>query len=257
MIGRAAMNDEQDFIGEIIESSTTEFTAESRELYYPPAFGSFVKVELRLPETLIGIPPIAQQVIAETEDDPFAETAFRQSAGGFGREYDRAMNGEVVADSSGVPSLTIYAVVHNATTGAPDSTRLPRAYWKDEERLREEQPEISEWMLVTRFQAMIVAHASNGSIRQFLPPMPPKIHGGVLPCTADEICKLTARMDFLRTVVNFADAPTEEVVAACIREAHYARGGDFQFLVSAGKELAGLLKDDYDRLQAIMRRVSV
>lgn len=252
------MSVELDFIGEIIEGSTTEFTAESRELHSPPPFGGFVRVELKLPESLLRHAAAAVTVADQSEDDPFADVGrFRRSAGGFGREYTRTVGGESETETVVVPSANVYAVVHNATTGAPDSSRLPRAYWKDEDQLLAEQPQLCEWGLVTRFQAIIVGHTSNGGIYQFLPPVPPKIHARVYQCTGDEICRLTSRVDFLRTLVNFHNAPTEEVVAACLREAYNARGGDFDFLVSAGKELAGLLKNDYDRLQAIMRRVSV
>ena len=57
-------------------------------------------------------------------------------------------------------------------------------------------------------------------------------------------------------MATFRNAPTEEVVAACIRQAAGCYEPKEPFLVAAGKELASLLKDDYDRLQAIMRRVA-
>jgi hypothetical protein len=63
-------------------------------------------------------------------------------------------------------------------------------------------------------------------------------------------------MDFLRTLVNSRNAPAEEVIAACILRAYEAYNSDGDFLIAAGKELAGALKDDYDRLKAIIRRVS-
>ena len=197
-----------DIIGEIIEASTTEFTAESRKLHSPPPFGSFVKVI--------------------TKEEELKETPNNSA---------------------------IYAIVHHATTGTADTGRRPRAYWKDEKQLSEEQPEISEWMLVTEFKAVIIGYSSDGSIKQFLPPQPPRIHTFVYPCAPDEITAITSRMHFLRTLAAFPGCPGDEAVAACIRAAYESRSGEFEFLVDAGKELANLLKDDYDRLQAIMRRI--
>jgi hypothetical protein len=241
-----------EIIGEVIEASTTELVAESRELHSPPPFGSFIKVPLAGGEDQIR--PVPTAGASTVEDDPF-EDAFRRGAGGFGRGYRSIVEGE--ATEPGTPSLppAIYAVVYQATTSPSDSGRRPRAYWKDEEQLGEEQPELSEWLLVTNFRAIIVGYSADGLIRQFLPPRPPKLHSHAQPCADDEIRQVTAKMDFLRTLANFRNAPTEEVIAACIREANAARGGDFDFLVEAGKELASLMKDDYDRLQAIMRRV--
>src|SRR5512146_2632287 len=99
--------DEQ-IIGEIIEASTTEFVAESRELHSPPPFGSFVKV--KWPDNI--------------EGDPF--------------ELQPA----------------IYGVVHHASTCPVDTGRRLRAFWKDEDELKEQQPELDEWMLVTNFRAV-------------------------------------------------------------------------------------------------------
>jgi hypothetical protein len=208
---------EHEFIGEVIEASTSEFTAESYTLHAPPRFGSFVKIPL----------DGAEEPAADL-DDPFAS-----------------------------PNLhpAIYAVVYSATTTSTEGGKQPRAYWKDEDELAREQPQLAEWLLMTKFQAAIVGYAQGNSIRQYLPPVPPKIHTQVFECSADEIACLTNRMDFLRTLVGFRNAPSDEMVAACIRECFAARGGDSEFLISAGKELANLLKDDYERLHAIVRRI--
>lgn len=233
-------------IGEVIESSTTEFMAESRELHSPPPFGSFAKVLSNGQESP------AQTVTfnrpKDEEEDPF--DAFRRNEGAFGRQYH--------GDSEPVPGLqpAIYAVVYQATTTSVDSSRKLRAYWKGEEQLKEEQPELSEWMLVTNFRAIIIGYSTNGRVCQFLPPQPPKLLTQVEPCTPEEVKYITSRMGFLRTLANSRSAPTEEVIAACIREASGAWSNDEEFLIAAGKELATLMKDDYDRLQAIMRRVA-
>lgn len=246
------MNDDMNIIGEVIEASTIEFAAESRTLHSPPSFGSFVKVELNSGDESILTSSVPQAV----DEDPFSEPSFRQSAGKFGAELRRIVEGEALDEDSSSTGFAIYAVVHQASTGPVDSNRQVRAYWKDEQQLSEEQPELAEWLLITKFHAIIIGYSSNQGIRQFLPPQPPKLHAKVLQCSPDEIRAITSRMDFLRTLSNSRTAPSEEVIAACIREAHAARGADFEFLVAAGKELASLMKDDYDRLHAIMRRVA-
>jgi hypothetical protein len=239
------MANEQEYIGEIIESSTIEFAAESRELHSPPPFGSFVKALLSSNESLTQPPPASQ-------DDPF-----QRMEGKFGADYRSIVEGEPSTIAAPGVSPAIYAVVHQAATTPVDTSKRLRAFWKDEEQLKEEQPELEEWLLVTGFRAVIIGYSANGTIYQFLPPQPPKILSGVHPCTSEEIKLITSRMDFLRTLANSRSAPPDEVVAACIREANAARGGDMDFLVAAGKELANLMRDDYDRLQAIMRRVAL
>jgi hypothetical protein len=239
------MADEIEMIGEVIESSTQEFVAESKELHSPPPFGSFVRVGVSGADASL---PLAQ------DEDPF--DSFRSAAGSFNSGYHSTVSGEASEGDQPNAGPATYAIVYQATTTPVDTGRKLRAYWKDEEQLREEQPELSEWLLVTNFRAVIIGHCTNGMMCQFLPPQPPKLLTRVHICRPDEIRRLTSRMDFLRTLTNFRNAPTEEVIAACIREAYIAHDQNFDFLVAAGKELAGLLKDDYDRLQAIMRRVA-
>lgn len=205
------MSDEQ-VIGEVIEASTTEFVAESRELHSPPAFGSFVKV---------GWSGAGES----SAHDPF--------------DLQPA----------------IYALVYHTATSPVDTGRKLRAFWKDEDELRNQQPELEEWMLVTNFRAAIIGYSESGKVHQVLPPKPPKLLSRVHLCQSHEIQAITSEMHFLRTLVGFGNCPTEEVVAASIRHAAECHSSRSDFLIAAGKELARLLKDDYDCLEAIMRRV--
>lgn len=238
------MADEIEVIGEVIESSTTEFVAESKELHSPAPFGSFVKVGMG---EISSAPASGQPNV----DDPF--DSFRQSAGTFNSTY----HGEVDADSCNTPPA-IYAIIYGANTGPVDTGRKLRAYWKGETELEEINPELGEWLLVTNFRALVVGYCANNSVCRFLPPQPPKLLTPVYPCSPAEVRRLTDRMDFLRTIVNFAGAPVEELLAACIRNAmtQYPEDRRNDFVVSAGKELAALLRDDYDRLHAIIRRIA-
>lgn len=244
------MMDGPKFIGEIIEASTSEFTAESYTLHAPPRFGSFVKIPLNPEED--EIVPVAQDVLDAHADDPFA---FSSAADSFSTKDDAAMGTSANSEPMTIQPA-IFAVVYSAATTSAETGKQPRAYWKAEDELVREQPQLAEWLLMTKFQAAIVGYAHGSSIRQYLPALPPRIHTQVFECRAEEIARLTDRMDFLRTLVAFHNAPCDEMVAACIREALAARDGDPDFIVNAGKELASLLRDDYERLHAIVRRVT-
>ena len=78
----------------------------------------------------------------------------------------------------------------------------------------------------------------------------------VSACIPAEVVAITERMDFLRAVVSAPDCSAgDEVIAAAIREGHRCRGFDEEYLVRTGKEVALLLRDDYDRLRAILRKL--
>jgi hypothetical protein len=49
--------------------------------------------------------------------------------------------------------------------------------------------------------------------------------------------------------------PGDELLAAAIRAAASIRSDGQTYLVQSGRELASLLKDDYDRLNALIRRI--
>ncbi|CAA9590179.1 Sll1318 protein [uncultured Synechococcales cyanobacterium] len=148
----------------------------------------------------------------------------------------------------------IYAVVCHATTSPIDSIHRARALGLSLSELREQQPQIFA-MLKTEFKAAIVGFNTGQSIYQHLPPRPPQIHQAVYCCAAPEILDFTTKFDFLRTLLQIPSVPVDALVAATIREIYQLRQLDHAWLVQAGRSLSLLLKEDYDRLQAILSQI--
>ncbi|MGI9149263.1 MAG: hypothetical protein ACR2IK_22400 [Chloroflexota bacterium] len=189
-------------IGEIVESSTTEFLAQACELDSAPPFGAFVEVV--------------------TEDGP-----------------------------------TIYGVVaHVQTAGIdPGSRAIMRGHGDvRDERIYQENPDLP-LVLRTTFRALVVGFVNAHGLFQFLPPRPPRLHYSVsVSAPATVRAFTTAGLDYLVAMLNATDAPADELLAANLRytAAQYPDGGEF--LQLAGRELAQLLRADYARLTAILRR---
>ena len=233
-------------LGEIIAAATTYFTAEctaaSRtetigDLPDPPAFGSFVRV---------GAVPSANAGGFDADFDPFESPGARTTAAPI-------QPGEAV---------TLYGVVCYAANESIEPGRPVTAFGLSEDDLRDSQPQIFE-LLATRFSALLIGHAgADGSMRMYLPPRPARLHARVWSATVEETRQLTAKLDYLRGFLSGAAAgagiayPPDELVAALLRHASAtAYPGDAAFLLRAGRELAGLLPTEYDRLRALIGRV--
>lgn len=198
-------------IGEVIESSTTGFTAGAYELLAAPPFGALIRAQSR---------------------------------------------------SEG---LSIYGLVYEIRTGSKEPggralvrgrTYTGRELYDDE--IYHEHPDLAE-VLQTEFSAITVGFVEHNRIYQYLPPQPPPVHYSVYECTSDELVRFTERLDCFRSLLFAYQIPSDELLAALIRSAARARAstseGEHGFLVRAGREVASLLKDDYDRLTAILRRI--
>ena len=193
------MNITMNYIAEIIESSTTQFTAQARELNGSPPFGAFVKV---------GASP------------------------------------------------TAIAMICDITTGTTEPNRRPVAYGKTEDELREEQPQIFE-LLRTEITATIVGYTDERGMKHCLPPQPPRLHSFVSCCAPEEICEFTGRFDYFRTLIGVGGTLSDELMIAAIQQTCACRGdAGRRWFIRAGKELSRLLRDDYDRLESILRRVT-
>ena len=239
-------------IGEIIESGTTAFIAQCLEvpreivprLYDPPPFGSFVKIGK--PSAQAEAPAAAEP--PEDEDDPFAlpfDAAPPRAA--------RAGTGMAAA---------VYALVYGANTASLEPNRRPSALgFEDEDEMRKRQPQIFE-LLRTEFSGLLIAYSEGGDkpLRRHLPPLPPRIHGRVYACSPDETRLLTEDLSFLRSILlpsggALAGVPSDELAAACLRQARESHPDDQAFLLRAGQTLAKFMANDYERLQAILRNV--
>jgi hypothetical protein len=246
-------------IGEIVEAGTTAFIAQCLEvpreivpkLYDPPPFGSFVKVLSPAAVRTASAPSplrLVMEDMAETEEqDPFAE--------------DYVPRRTSVPQETPLPAAT-FALVYGANTASLDAGRRPSALgFADEDELRSQQPQIFE-LLRTEFSGLLIAYSDGDDkgLRRHLPPKPPRIHSRVYPCDAVEMRRLTEDLSFLRGLLlpsggALSGVPSDELVAACLRGARDAQTDDHGFLLRAGKTLAMLLADDYDRLQSILRNV--
>lgn len=227
--------------GEIIEACATHFTAicPFERLHEPPIFGSLVKVSPIRERLHNEIDNIAG--IQETDRifDPFDETI-------------RAERNDIPTEAY---EGTLYALVYAASTGSIEPGRRPSAYGLTEAELRLEQPQIFE-LLATEFSAMHAGFIQDGKFRSYLPPRPARLHAQVTECSREEARMLTNSTDLLRSLLTAALINNaDELIAAFLRCGWECRERDFMYLVRMGKSLASLLRDNPERLTALLRKL--
>ena len=193
--------------------------------------------------------------VVESASDRFVAQCYRlyeaPSLGAFVRAGSDGSNGE------GTP---VYAVVYGISTRSLDPGRpvIARgAGATSEAEVYDANPQLSR-LLSTRFEAVVTSHGKGGRMRQYLPPLPPRIHSFVYECSAEEERDTTRRLDFLSLLLSSSPAGpgmVDEVIAACLRRASTHHEDPREFLVAAGKALAGHLSRDLSRLDSILRRL--
>ncbi|WP_271254918.1 hypothetical protein [Pseudanabaena sp. Chao 1811] len=150
--------------------------------------------------------------------------------------------------------IVAYGVVYHATTAPIDSVHRAVALGLSLQELREQQPQIFA-MLRSEIKVVLLGFSAVGNVYQHLPSQPPQIHQAVYACEEEEIENFTEELNFLRTLVQMTNAPVDELIAAVLRNVYQVRKCDRNWLVQAGRKLSILLKDDYDRLGAILGQV--
>jgi len=154
---------------------------------------------------------------------------------------------------------TIYGLVSHVEMGSVEPGRRPMALGRSPDELRREMPQVLE-LIRTTFRAQVLAYEDpDGRIHQTLPPYPAGIHAFVEVCPPEIVRRLGRPYDFLRTLVQNPDpaVPVDDLLVAVLRQIHDGHGEPEreQALIEAGRVLSRLLRDDHERLQAILRRV--
>ncbi|PZU92188.1 MAG: hypothetical protein DCE90_18760 [Pseudanabaena sp.] len=151
-------------------------------------------------------------------------------------------------------NIVAYGVVYHATTSTIDSIHRAVALGLSLQAIREQQPQVFA-MLRSEIKVVLLGFSTLGNVYQHLPAQPPQIHQAVFACDEEEISDFTEELNFLRTLVQMSNAPVDELIAAVLRNVYQVRKCDRNWLVQAGRKLSLLLKDDYDRLGAILSQV--
>jgi hypothetical protein len=161
--------------------------------------------------------------------------------------------GSLVRASDG--RVDIYGLVYEVTSGSLDAGRRVSARGADEpneDALFEHNPELAA-LLRTELAALVVGYREADRIVQRLPAHPPRLHGFVHRCDPAEVRAFGQRLDFLTALLAGGSGPTDELVAAALRQLAAVQGDERAYLVAAGKRLATLLGGDVKRLGAILR----
>lgn len=150
----------------------------------------------------------------------------------------------------------VYGVVSSVTTEGVDPSRPVSPHGGADEDLTtvlSRNPHLPV-LLRTIFEAVIVGHEEDGSLRHYLPETPPRLIARVRLCDAEEQRRFAETLDFLEPLLQ-SGALADDVVAAFIRRASLAQSERYRFLLAAGRTLVPLLMNEPDRLTAIIRRI--
>jgi hypothetical protein len=189
-------------IGEVVETSSAEFTAQCYKLDQAPPLGGLVK----------------------TQD----------------KDHQ------------------IYGVVYNVETHGIEPGRrvvIRGENLETEEKIFADNPQLSR-LLATYFHVVLVGYFDGQRCHQYLPSKSVSIHSFVYVCQPEDVRAFTQSLDFLSLILNAKiPIPADEVVGACLRNASKTHHDADAFLLKAGKELAGMLSNEVNRLNALLKRV--
>ncbi|MEX2080787.1 MAG: hypothetical protein WEC33_04160 [Dehalococcoidia bacterium] len=164
--------------------------------------------------------------------------------------------GQVVAVREG-PHV-VFGVVADAASGPEDPSRPLQSRGQPGQTAAEvmaANPEI-RMLLRTRVTIVICGYAEGEVTRATLPPVPPPLLAEVERASPQEIARVAEGGAFLSLLLN-APGCDDEVIAAAVRAAGTGLSAPVrrEFVISAGKELARLLKAEPARLASIIRSV--
>lgn len=152
----------------------------------------------------------------------------------------------------------ILAVTCNARTSSLETGRRPIARGKTElteEDVFRSNPQLKQ-LLKSEFEAVVVGHLFNNKYHYYLPPRPIRLHSFVYLCNPGEILEFSRSLEFLSLLAGArTELPSEELIAACVRFIGACHADPSTFTKEAGKKLAQIFVDDYQKLRTILFRL--
>ena len=158
-----------------------------------------------------------------------------------------------------IGSPPVYAVVREIRNEPLDPSRplAPRGVGlESEDELYAANPQLSA-MLTTRFTATIVGYRNGFTIRQGLPAQPPNLHAFVFFCDAGETAEFASELGCLRLLLADRSPGADSALAGFLRLAAGAASDGRGFLLRAGRTLAAELSNEPQRLQAMLREMTI
>jgi hypothetical protein len=171
--------------------------------------------------------------------------------------------GSLVRASCHAADLWIYGLVYDIRTGSREpggramvrgGRRYDGAEFYDHQ-IYSEHPDLAA-VLQTEWSALVVGYERDGRIVHYLPPQPPTVHYSAYACDAATVRRFTAQCDFFRIVLNTSLVPAEDLLGTAIRQAAALHPDRRDYELCAGRELARMLRDNYDRLRTIVRMMA-
>lgn len=147
-----------------------------------------------------------------------------------------------------------YGVVTRIATAPVDGNRVVQAHGMPPGELEQRKPHLVD-LLRTTFEVRLVGHGQGEARMAATPPTPPRLHCFVYRATPEEISGVTSSPAFLRPLTQVVDVPLEDLLVAAMQSAQAAWGA-MAPLVTWGKFLARLLRNDYLTLEGVLQRLS-
>lgn len=151
-----------------------------------------------------------------------------------------------------------YGIVAFGQTGGLDPSR--RAIKRGGENLSDSaiydrHPEL-EHILRTLFRVAAVGYQDRSRIRHSVPPLPVPLHYTVHACDADEVSRFVPGPRYFASLLHHqGEISAEDLLAAHIRWVDEALDDNHQWLSEATRQVASLMKRDYDRLFIVLDSV--
>ena len=170
--------------------------------------------------------------------------------------YDAPPLGALVKTEGKNP---VFGVVAEVTTRGIDPGRRPMVLGTGESSgdvVYDRNPQLSR-LLATEFRLVVLGHKTGDIISHVPAEIPPRIHDFVFPCEDGEISKFCESLLFLPMLLAHTVNSPDDLVAALLLQASKVQPDRDDFLLKAGRELATILRGEFIRLQAILRRIDI